>query len=79
MLHIASFHCYLFYLLKCTYIILSSLFQHVMSLTYEHVLFNWAQHSYVDLVQNIINKRLNAKCEYGKMLWHSSCEKITIE
>jgi len=50
-----------------------------MSLTYEHVLFNWAPRSYVDLVQKIINKGLNAKCEYGKMLWHSSCEKTTIE
>jgi len=50
-----------------------------MSLTYEHLLFNWAPRSYVDLVQKIINKGLNAKCEYGKMLWHSSCEKTTIE
>jgi hypothetical protein len=46
----------LFLLLKFTYIILSRLFQHVMSSTYEHVLFNWAPHSYVYLVQKIINK-----------------------
>jgi hypothetical protein len=55
MLHIASYCCYLF-LLKFTYIILSRLFQHVMSLTYEHVLFNWALCSGADIVQKIINK-----------------------
>jgi L-asparagine transporter-like permease len=55
MLHIASYCCYLF-LLKFTYIILSRLFQHVMSLTYEHVLFNWALRSCADIVQKIINK-----------------------
>ncbi len=58
MLHVA--HCIIsllsFFLLNFTYIILSRLFQHVMSLTYEHVLFNWAPHSCVYLVQKIINK-----------------------
>jgi len=48
-----SFFCFFW---KCTYIILSRLFQLVMSLKYEHVLFNWALRSYVDLVQKIINK-----------------------
>jgi energy-coupling factor transporter transmembrane protein EcfT len=57
-LHVA--HCIIsvisFLLLKCTYIILSRLFQFIMSLTYAHVLFNWAPRSYGDLVQKIINR-----------------------
>ncbi len=80
MLHIASYHFYHFYLLKCIYIILSRLFQHVMSLTYEHELFDSTPRSYVDVVKRSLTKeQLNAKCEYGRMLWHSSCEKATIE
>ncbi len=30
-----------------------------MSFTYEHVLFNSASCGYVDIVQNIVNKRAN--------------------
>jgi len=35
------------------------LFQHVMSLIYEHVLFNQASCEYVNIVQEIINKGTN--------------------
>ncbi len=49
---------------------ISKLFQHVMSLTYEHVLFNEASYEYyISIVQKIVNKgaNVNAKDENGKM------------
>ncbi len=82
LLHVAQLYPIVvtFFLLKLTYIILSRLFQHIMSLTYEHVLFNWAPCSYVDLISKIINKGATwCKMWVWKMLWHSSCEKTTIE
>jgi hypothetical protein len=49
---------------------ISRLFQHVMSLTYEHVLSNAASYEYyISIVQKIVNKgaNVNAKDENGKM------------
>jgi len=47
----------------------SRLLQHVILLTYEHVSFNWASYEYVDIIQKIVNKRMdvNAKQKNGKM------------
>jgi hypothetical protein len=49
---------------------ISKLFQHVMSLTYEHVLFNYSLCIYVDIIQKIIVNQginVNANREDGKM------------
>ncbi len=47
-----------------------------MSLTYEHVLFNWASCEYIDTIQKIVNKGryVNAKNENEKMFLHLTCE-----
>jgi len=79
MLHIASYPCYLFYLLKCTYIILSRLFSTChwrMNMCY---LIGLRIHMLILFTRSLTKEQLNAKWEYGKMLWHSSCEKTTIE
>jgi hypothetical protein len=52
----------------CSNSFISKLFQHVMSFTYEHVLFISVSYEYVENVQKIINKgtNVNAKGENGK-------------
>jgi hypothetical protein len=56
-------------------IFMSKLFQHIMSLTYEHVLNNLTSRVYVDIVQKIVNKgvHINAKSKNEKMLLHLTC------
>jgi len=51
------------------------LFQHDMTLTYEHVLFNYALYGYVDIIQEIVNKGtyVNAKGENKEMLLYLAC------
>jgi len=66
----------------------SRLLQHVILFTYEHVLFNQASCEYVDIIQNIVNKGIdaNAKHKNGRMhlettimesfqyySWYSNC------
>ncbi len=47
-----------------------------MSLTYEHVLTNLTSCAYANIVQKIINKRIDiyAKSKNEKMLLHLTCE-----
>jgi hypothetical protein len=46
-----------------------------MTLTYEHVLSNYALYGYVDIIQEIVNKGtyVNAKGENKEMLLYLAC------
>jgi hypothetical protein len=46
-----------------------------MSLTYEHVLTNLTSCAYANIVQKIVNKRvdMNAKSKNEKILFHLTC------
>jgi hypothetical protein len=54
MLHPVSYYCLIIFIF-----LYEKLFQHVMSLTYEHVLFSYVSCEYVNIVQQIVNKRIN--------------------
>jgi hypothetical protein len=55
-LHVTSCIILLFYYFILLY---EKLFEHVMSLTYERVLFSYVSCEYVNIVQQFVNKRIN--------------------
>jgi hypothetical protein len=66
MIHVASYHYHP--LAK------KNLFQHDMTLTYKHVLSNYALYGYVDIIQEIVNKGTYvAKGENKEMLLYLAC------
>jgi hypothetical protein len=80
MLHIASYHCYLIFYWNA----LISFYQDYFNMScHWHMnmcyLIGLHVHTLILLKKSLTKEQLNAKCEYGKMLWHSSCEKTTIE
>jgi hypothetical protein len=56
-------------------IFMSKLFQHIMSVMYEHVLTNLTSCAYANIVQKIVNKGIdiNEKSKNEKMLLHFTC------
>jgi len=78
-LHIASYHYYLFF----NWNALISFYQDYFNLScHWHMnmcyLIGLRIHMLILFKRSLTKEQLNAKCEYGKMLWHSSCEKTTI-